>query len=289
MSPSYFLFIYSVVNYLLEKGYNQVLPYNVAQDGGICIQEDQYIYYVVDWIESTECRFKNTDDLKQAIKTAAELHQASIGYKPPINAKPRRYYSLWVNKFKKKCIDLLTFRQLLENKLYKSEFDEQFEKDLLFYWEQGNKSIDALNNSDYDVISKQSEANAEFCHHDMANHNFIITPDKSMYLIDFDYCIMDTRLHDVCSLIIRNMRYGVWDIEKAYFILNEYSRWFPISNSELKVMKAFMLFPQDYWQVGLQYYIEKQPWTPDYFLTRLNRIIDDKEKRQIFLDAFLGF
>jgi len=120
----------------------------------------------------------------------------------------------------------------------------------------------------------------------MANHNFLITEEGKVYLIDFDYCIMDTRLHDLTSLVIRNMRYGVWDIGKAYFILNEYDRIYSISRKELEVIKALITFPQDFWQVGLQYYTEKQPWTMDYFLMRLNRIVDDREIRDKFLKEF---
>ena len=82
------------------------------------------------------------------------------------------------------------------------------------------------------------------------------------------------------------MRHGVWDLNKAYFIINEYSKYYSLNDEDLGIIKAFMVYPQDFWQVGLQYYVEHQPWTMDYFLLRLERVIQDKEMREKFLKGF---
>jgi CotS family spore coat protein len=288
MSASYFLFMYSAVNYLHQNGFDRVIPYNTCLDGSICVEDDKYIYYVVDWIESRECKFKNQEDLKAIIKTAADFHNATVGYKAPEGSKPRRFYNKWTTKFTRKCIELLEFSKCIEEKEYMDEFDEIFAKNLTFFWNQGRESIELLNKSAYSKISLLSQERGEFCHHDMANHNFLRSNNDKIYMIDFDYCIMDTRLHDVASIVLRNMRHGVWDISKAYFILNEYSRYYALSDEDLGVIKAFMVYPQDFWQVGLQYYVEHQPWEMDYFLTRLNRVIADKEIRLKFLNEILA-
>lgn len=287
MSPEYFMFINSAINYLIDRGFKGVVPYVPTADGRPCIQDGKYVYYVTEWIDSRECKFKVPEDLKKAIRTAAELHKASEGYVPPAGSNPRVYYSKWPEKFEHKCIQLLEFSKSIEEKEYIDDFDEIYAKYLYYYWQQGKKSIEMLKASPYFEISRLSAEKGEICHHDMANHNFLITYDNRVFLIDFDYCIMDTRLHDISSLVIRNMRYGIWDIEKANFILEQYDRVYPISSKELQVIKAFMTFPQDFWQIGLQYYVEKQPWTMVYFLTRLNRIVDDKDIREKFLEDFL--
>lgn len=286
MSPSFFLFIYTAVNHLKEKGYEGVIPYTTTTEGKICIPDDKYVYYMVDWVESRECKFKREEELKKAIKAVAGLHKASAGYVPPKGAKPRVYYNKWVDKCEKKSVELLEFGMTIEEKESIDNFDEIFARHLSYYWQQAKKSTNMINESPYWEISEASRGLGEFCHHDLANHNFLISEDGRVYLIDFDYCIMDTRLHDLCSLIIRNMRYGVWDIGKACFILNEYDREYSINQKDLEVIKSFITFPQDFWQVGLQYYVEKQPWTMEYFLMRLNRIVNDREIRDSFLKEF---
>ncbi len=287
LSPSYFLFMYSAINHLKDNGFEGVIPYDTCIDGSICVEDGKYIYYVTNWVESRECKYKYKEDLRDVIKTAADFHKATIGYSIPEGAKPRILYNKWTTKFNKKCIELLEFSKAIDEKEYMDEFDELFAKYLTYYWNQGRESIQLLNQSAYSKISEASRQLGEFCHHDMANHNFIRTPEDKIYMIDFDYCILDTRLHDVASLVIRNMRHGVWDISKASYILEEYCKYYTLSNEDLGVIKSFMVYPQDFWQVGLQYYVEKQPWIMDYFILRLNRVIEDKEMRQKFLDEFL--
>lgn len=287
MRPSYYLFLFTAVEHLKNKGFEGVVPYNLTVNGEICLHDEEYIYYVTDWIESKICKFKRETDLIRAIKSAAELHKASIGYVPPTEAKPRVYYNKWVKKFDKKCYELLEFKKKIEDKDNIDRFDEIFLEHFDYYYTQATESINMLKSSCYEELSLLSKEKGEFCHHDMANHNFLLTQDNRTYLIDFDYCIMDTRLHDISSLIIRNMRYGIWDVKKAYFILREYSKYYNIITKELEVIKAFITFPQDYWQVGLQYYVEKQAWTMDYFLARINKIVGDRNIRHRFLEQFL--
>lgn len=287
LSPSYFLFIYSAIKHLKNNDFESVIPYDTCIDGSICVRDDQYIYYVTDWVESRECKFKYEEDLRAVIKTAADFHKATIGYSVPVGAKPRIFYNRWTTKFNGKCTELLEFSKAIEEKEYMNEFDELFAKHLTYYWNQGRESIQLLNQSAYSKVAEASRQLGEFCHHDMANHNFLRTPEDKIYMIDFDYCILDTRLHDVASLVIRNMRHGVWNISKANDILEEYNKHYTLTKEELGVIKAFMVYPQDFWQVGLQYYVEKQAWAMDYFLLRLNRVIEDKEMRQKFLDEFL--
>lgn len=286
-SPNYFLFVFSAIEHLIQRGFIGTIPYDRTVDGDICLSEDEYIYYMHPWVEGRQCRFKKKEELKSAIKTAACLHIASEGFIPPETSKPRIHYGKWPERFNKRCSEMMLFKQIIEEKSQIDVFDEVYYTLIEYYLNQGYEAIELLKNSPYWDVSRESEKKGQFCHHDMAEHNFLITTEENMKIIDFDFCIMDTRLHDVASLVIRNMKRGIWDIEKAYFILNEYSKYYPINDRDLKVIKYFMTFPQDFWQIGLQYYVEKQPWTMEVFLSRLDTIKNDKDIRHSFIQKFL--
>ena len=78
-------------------------------------------------------------------------------------------------------------------------------------------------------------------------------------------------------------------LENARFILEAYDSVYRVEPEDIPIMAAFMEFPQDYWQVGIQYYWEKQPWGEDFFLKKLARIIEDKEEKQEFINEFMYF
>ena len=125
-----------------------------------------------------------------------------------------------------------------------------------------------------------------FCHHDYAHHNVLIGEKDDVNIIDFDFCILDSHLHDLSSLIIRVMKNGKWDIRNAMHILNVYNLTNNVDKLDIPIMAAFMEYPQEYWQIGIQYYWEKQPWGEEFFLKKLEKIYEDEYDRQDFLEEF---
>jgi CotS family spore coat protein len=105
-------------------------------------------------------------------------------------------------------------------------------------------------------------------------------------MIDFDYCIVDSFLHDLSSIIIRCLKYGHWNFDTLDFIIDTYSQNTKVDNKDLYLIFCFMEFPQDFWQVGLQYYVEKQPWSEEVFIKRLRRIVGDCKERMEFMGEF---
>ncbi|GIW48730.1 MAG: spore coat protein [Caloramator sp.] len=278
-------FILSVMMYLINKGYEHILPIYKTKDGELFISLNEGYAYLTDFVEAKEADFKDLTELKMCIEAIARLHILSRGFK--YDTRIRDYYGKWVEKFKKRSSELLYFRAICEAKEDKSEFDEVFLKYFDMHYKQSLKCLKDFEKSGYIKIMESHKKLHEICHHDTANHNFLITNDN-LILIDYDYVIMDSHLHDLSSILIRNLRYGNWDIKLFNFILNEYGRYIPVSLEEVNLIFCFMEFPQDFWQVGLQYYVEKQPWTEDNFLKRLNRVVSDSEKRFKFLDELEG-
>ena len=125
-----------------------------------------------------------------------------------------------------------------------------------------------------------------FCHHDFAHHNILIDKDQQINIIDFDYCILDTHIHDLASLLIRAMKDGKWSDKTGDLIINSYQETLEVTDEELKIMKYFIMFPQSFWQIGLQYYWEQQPWNEEVFINKIIRYLEDVEYREIFLDEY---
>lgn len=278
-------FIISAIKYLEDKKFEHILPLFKTVDGEDFIKLDEGFGVLMNFIDAREADFKNFYDLTMCINTLSNLHLKSRGFY--YEYKQRNIYGRWIEKFKKRSNELIYFKALCEEKEHKSEFDNIFLKYFDKHYKQSLKTLRDFEKTLYKNIMDEHIKLNEICHHDTANHNFLISKEK-VYLIDYDYCIMDSHLHDLSSLIIRNLRYDNWDMKVFNFILNEYSKTIEVNNEELKLIYCFMEFPQDYWQVGLQYYVEKQPWTDENFLKRLNRVVLDSENRFDFIEELGG-
>ena len=82
---------------------------------------------------------------------------------------------------------------------------------------RSNRSIYNLCKSEYISKMKEEIKHRGFCHHDYAHHNVLIEKSGGVNIIDFDYCILDTHLHDLSSLLIRRMKNGKWSSRKCTF------------------------------------------------------------------------
>jgi CotS family spore coat protein len=280
------LFIISAMQYLTERGFDKIPQIIKTQNGKDYISVGNCYAYLTEWIVSRQCNFDNPLDISMASSKLAELHKKSEGFTITTEMEPRVGWFKWVETFNTRGDEILDFKHRIKNKASKSEFDCIYLENVENEENRARVSAQDLINSEYfNKMSIEVTKNG-FCHHDFAHHNVLIQDDGSVNVIDFDYCILDTHLHDLASLLIRRMKNGKWDLSCANYVLQAYNSCYKLVQSDTPVMAALMEFPQDFWQIGIQYYWEKQKWGEDFFINKLNKIIEDRDERQEFIENF---
>jgi len=280
----HFLFIYSAMKHLQNKGFKNIPKFIKNIKGNEYTRFNDKNAYLIEWVNARKCNFDNPLDLFAATTKLAELHKMSEGFTVTSYMKPRIGWLKWITTFRTRCNEILDFKRRINEKTIKSEFDNLYLKVLNNEIKRCNKSIEHILKTDYEIKMKNEMKRKGFCHHDYANHNILIESNGNIDIIDFDYCMLDTHLHDLASLMIRKMKNGKWSIDNALEILNNYNAINKIYQSDIPIIAAFIEFPQSYWQIGIQYYWEKQPWGEEFFIKKLKRIIDDADERQEFVN-----
>ncbi|GAA0785208.1 CotS family spore coat protein [Hathewaya limosa] len=283
---AHFYFIISAMKHLQNNGYKGVPKFILTKDNKEYINFYDKYAYLNPWLECRQSNYDNLIDVYLAAKNLAEFHKKSVNFQVEDSMKPRVGWFKWIETFNTRKNEILDFKNTISKKNKKTDFDFQYEKIMDDELKRCDRSIKHIKESKYSELMHKEILNKGFCHHDYANHNVLIDKDNKIYVIDFDYCILDTHLHDLSSLIIRKMKNGKWNLNNAKDILRVYDHIYAILPEELEVMAAFIEFPQAYWQLGIQYYWEHQPWEEEFFLKKLNRIRLDREERQEFVDQF---
>jgi CotS family spore coat protein len=152
----------------------------------------------------------------------------------------------------------------------------------------GEDAIAMLSETQYDKLVDKARIDKGFIHHDFAHHNILQSFKGTTYVVDFDFCVCDIRIHDLGSLIIRNMKKCNWDVDKALYIIDCYNNKSSIETSELEVLVPFFLFPQDFWQISRQYYIERKNWDEEDYLEKMNKKSEYTDMRRRFIDEFIN-
>lgn len=285
----HFLFIKGAILHLISNGFYETPKIiKTLDDDDYMSLQNSYAYLTL-WINARECNYNNPLDVDIAVKKLAKLHNYSINFKVEKNMNPRVGWFKWIETYRTRKDEVLSFKNIILRKNKKTEFDNMYLKVMDDEIERADMSIEDLCNTSYLCEMKREIARKGFCHHDYAHHNILISDDGKVNIIDFDYCILDSYLHDLSSILIRVMKYGKWDISTASRILENYNSVNKISKKSIPIMASFMEFPQEYWQTGIQYYKEKQPWGEEFFVTKLKKIINDRDERQDFADEFKYF
>lgn len=279
-------FILGAYKHLIEKGLNEVLDIIRTKNGCDFIEIGDGYAYLNNFFDSRTVSYDNPFELSLSAKALARLHKFSQGFKINEEMDIRALWGLWPLNFKNKERDILSFKKEITSKKDKTDFDLGYLSLIDDEVVSIEQSLERIINSNYEGLMKEEVVLEGFCHHDFAHHNVLINNNLDIKIIDFDYLVLDSHLHDLASLIIRKMRYNKWCIEDALFIMKSYNSEYRIKDEELKVMGGFMQFPQDFWQVGIQYYVEKQPWGEDFFNKKIEKIYLDREGKSSFINKF---
>ncbi|SHE80602.1 CotS family spore coat protein [Clostridium fallax] len=285
----HFYFILSAILHLQKRGFQKIPKIMKTINEEYFIRINDKFAYLMPWIDSRESNYDNPIDLYRAAKKLGEFHKFSSNFIINKDMNPRIGWFTWINTFRVRGEEILDFEKRAHQKIFKSDFDKLFLSMIPREINSINKTLENLKNNNYYEVMNKEVTKLNFCHHDYAYHNVLVDKNDEINIIDFDYCILDTHIHDLSSLMIRAMKDGKWDLKKANLIIEGYLKAGWLTNEEIPLMSAFMEFSQGFWQVGLQYYWERQPWEEENFMRRLIKYKEDIEYRQEFVEEFKHF
>lgn len=286
LNPVELEFIFEALEYLNAQSFPNVLRLALSKSGTPYAEHRGELYILTDWVFSREVDFGILMDLKQASRFLAEFHLKSQGFSPLVKLPARTAWLNWPSKMELRLKQMDHFRELAISEQNTSDFSRLYLSYFDYYRNQGAIAYQVLMGSPYPEVAATAAAQRSFCHHDFSGRNLLRAFDGRLILIDFDYSLLDLRIHDLINLIVRNLKHSDWDLELCRFILKEYHQVAPLTEEEIEVMQILLIWPHDFWQVGLQYYYEKLPWPKGRFLKKLESKIKDRLEREEFLRKF---
>lgn len=286
LNPMELQFIFEALEYLYAQSFPGILRLALSKKGLPFVEDQGELYVMTDWVFSREVDFGILMDLKHASRFLAEFHLKSQGFSPLVNLPARMLWLAWPPKMELRLRQMEHFRELALAEQEESAFSRLYLSYFEYYRRQGEAAYQALLRSPYWEVAAAAATVKNFCHHDYSGRNLLRTFDNRLVLVDFDYSLLDLRIHDLINLIARNMKHTHWDSNICRFIMNEYHRVAPLTVEEFEVMRILLVWPHDFWQVGLQYYYEKLPWPKERFLKKLESKIKARLERERFLREF---
>ncbi len=269
---------------LEKEGFQSVVVPQAALGGSRFFSWEDSHYFLTDWVKGRHCDYLNENDAIAVAKALGRLHNASQGLRFNRVPDTRWLLGMWPAHFSRRLDQLKAFAHQARKQSVPRAFDRLYLKDFEGYYKQAVDALEKLAGSDYADLCQNASFQA-FCHRDLAYHNILMDEGGPKFL-DFDYSLVDLGLHDLADLLLRNLMLVDWEWDRAHSILAAYNSVIPLEPKTFPVLEAFLQFPHEYWQIGLQYYDEKQRWSEGYFLARYSRKLKAPILRDRFLNTF---
>lgn len=282
------LFVHAAQEHLAASGFMDAPRFRLTRDGKPYARQGSELWTLTDWVDAEHSSLRRPSRLEPAIGKVAELHLKGTGFSPPPLPADRIRWGTWPGIFRMRLDQLGVFRRLAREARTRTAFDRLYISLLDYHWEQAATAITMLLRTRYRQLMDIESRRASLCHHDLTHNNIMFRPDGTVLLLDFDYCLGDSRIHDIGSMILRHCKRFGWEMGSAELHIKLYNRHTdqPLMADELAVLAAFLHWPQDFWQVGLQYFVEKQPWPLSRFMSSLERKTANRREREAFLAGF---
>ncbi|MBU3179892.1 CotS family spore coat protein [Clostridium psychrophilum] len=287
-------FINYGIDYIRNNNFNRIIEFEKTKSNLIYVPWKNDIYCIMSLVEGRECEYSNPVDVMLTSKAIAEIHKASQGLMYDDTFKnllgkneERNLCGKMIENFNKKLKELKFFNKIATLNENKNEFDYIFLQHVKYYEKNIIQSLNILKESEYYNLCKEKEK-VVFCHHDLAHHNILINKEK-VYFLDFDYAVIDLKLHDICNFTNKVIKDFCYDIEKCQSIISEYTAVNHLDNREFKVLYGMLSFPEDFYGIARDYYTRKKQWSEEIFLSRLKKKVEYKKDREEFLKSFKNY
>jgi CotS family spore coat protein len=274
-NPKRLIFVHQAIRHLMRQGFPHMYPIIPALNGNTYIGIANKAYSLFNWIEGRQCNFANFPELSESGKILAEFHQCSEGFIPPPHSNMRDQIDKCLQHFERRYQQLLEFAAIAGHTPNDS-FAQLFLTNLPFYLPLARRAIDKLYHSSYGQLVHLARTRQTFCHGDPAARNFILTPHRQIFLIDFDSCRLDLPVMDLIKFTRRVLKKQQWSFPTAKFLIDAYQQVQPLNSSELEVMKAVFYFPQKFWRMANRHFKKPGALSPERALRKFQKYLCHK-------------
>jgi spore coat-associated protein S len=275
------------VSHLRQKGIliPEIIKTKTGQDymniDGIC-------YVLSNAINGKNPSYDSQLELAKIVKELGKFHNASTGFSPAPDSKPKIHLGTWIEDYDQQIEDMNSF--YLKEQSYDSRdvVGEVIIKEFPYFYNRAKKAIDGLKENEYKEWVEKTDKNGCLCHQDFAAGNLILDDSGRMYILDTDSLTIDIPARDIRKLLNKIMKKaGKWDFDLTKKILNYYQSVNPLTPSEWKVVRLDLMFPHLFIGAMNKYYYKRdKEWSTAKYLERIKEMASFEKTITPVLDKF---
>lgn len=276
-------FLYKVLKFAKNNGLEQVdCIIKTKEDKLMAVDADETAYIVQDWYEGQECNTKNKTDILNAIKELAKLHNILRLFEEEIPKFLQVKPDILLIEYEKHSRELKKVKNYIAAKKKKNDFEIVFSKNYAVFYHQAEEVI-ALQKEEL-VSYQEKDERYGICHGDFNQHNIIFSANGTA-ILNFEKAIYDVQISDLGNFIRKILEKHDWNMELGMDMLLTYHKVRQPSPDEMRQLYIRLAYPEKFWKISNHYYNSSKAWVCGRNLEKLNKVIQQNEARERFLNA----
>lgn len=264
-----------VLTHIAQQG--EVMAENLIPtlEGSLFVKDNDGVKYILKtYREGRECNIFDRHECAEAVKHLARLHKSMEGIEEPKEAACAFSQE---KEYEKHNRELKKVRKFLQQKSQKTWFEIRLLNTFDSFLEQALAVTEEWQ-------SYQNLADEKYyCHGDYQYHN-ILRCDRNWFMINFEKCIKDDPIRDLCLLMRKLLEKSSWSVDLGKELLAVYCAERQISAVSRIDLYYRLSYPEKFWKIANFYYNSGKAWIPERNREKLEKLMIQEKEKQYFLD-----
>lgn len=295
-----------VLQYLQEQGKRADLI--LENKEGELVSEDRYGngYVVKQWFQGRECDTKSKEDIGEAVRYLAEIHQVlRLPEQKNLYAEDVREQEEQMEEGKEQeeekpardkeysgepleeelgrhTREMKKVRSFMRTRKQKSAFERRFLQVYDIFEAQAQEAQERLAESGTSALYRQCIRERRICHGDYSQHN-ILFDSQGTAAVNFARCCFDTQIADFYYFFRKIMEKQGWNQKLGMEMLHIYQEVRPLGHAEFENLCIRLTYPEKFWKLSNHYFNRSKSWIPEKNLEKLETLLAQEKRRTDFV------
>ncbi len=250
-------FQYEVNQQLIEKGFNEIEKIYATQRNQPYITAQDKVYILQSTHPKVDTDFTNPQDIKGVIEVLAKFHEAGKNIVSSNRQSDEVKFRNMYEYFSKRTRESKQIKKSIAKVAQKSSFERIFMEEANIYQELEERAIALIDNETCEHIAKEAKQIQCIAHNEYTYH--AVGKGDNRYTIEnLDQCTYNIQLMDLSNVLIKIMQKNNWDINILSELIQTYDTYKTLTNEEIRVLKAMLIFPEKYATICHKYVTSKR-------------------------------
>ncbi len=240
-------------------------------------------YLLKSYFENRECNIRDMEECKEAVRTLARLHRHMRLTRDEVESYGISPFSI-EKDYEKHNKELRKVWRYLRKKSQKTMFEVQLLQEYNYFLDQAQEIFSQWQAFALPEDLEYIKDRGLFCHGEYQYHN-IIKSGYDFAVINFERCIMDNPVRDLCYFMRKLLEKGDWSIHTGDALLEAYNSVNPLPARFFVELYYRLAYPEKFWKIVNFYFNSGKAWIPERNREKLEILCAQEKEKQEFLDV----